>query len=143
MNAGFQLSFAAVFGLLWFYQNKTYEKRTFIARKMHILSTALMTAVIATIFTLPFIIAHFGYIPIYSLIGNIILLPIFSIAIMPCIMVGTILTLFGYHWLINATENIYSFSLNIAEQINNLPFANLNVPHISNTVLCLFIICIL
>lgn len=140
MNAGFQLSFAAVFGLLWFYQNKTYEKRTFIARRLHILYMALMTTVIATIFTLPFIIAHFGYIPLYSLIGNIILLPIFSIVIMPMVIIGTILAMFNCHILLNWAHDIYEFAMSIATYISELPHANINMPAMSNTVLILCII---
>lgn len=99
-----------------------------------------MTALIATIFTLPFIIAHFGYIPIYSLIGNIILLPIFSFAIMPLVMLGTILALFGNHFILNITNDIYNFALSIAQYISNLPHANLSVPDIQNSSLLLIII---
>ena len=94
-----------------------------------------MTAIIATIFTMPFIIAHFGYVPLYGLIGNIILLPIFSIAIMPMIMIGTICALFNYHFLINLSHNVYQFTLTIAESITNLPHANIQMPYMSNTVL--------
>lgn len=140
MNAGFQLSFAAIFGLLWFFDDKEYTKRNFIKRHLHILYLSLMTAVIATIFTMPFIIAHFGYIPLYGLIGNLILLPIFSILIMPLIIIGTICTLFDFHLLINLAHNIYHFTLSLATHITNLPYANIQIPHISNTVLILCII---
>lgn len=140
MNAGFQLSFAAIFGLLWFFDDKEYTKRNFIKRHLHILYLSLMTAVIATIFTMPFIIAHFGYIPLYGLIGNLILLPIFSILIMPLIIIGTICALFDFHLLINLAHNIYHFTLSLATHITNLPYANIQIPHISNTVLILCII---
>ena len=140
MNAGFQLSFAAIFGLLWFFGDTEYKKRTFIMRHLHILYLSLMTAVIATIFTMPFIIAHFGYIPLYGLIGNLILLPIFSILIMPLIMIGTICALFNYHFLIDCAHNIYRLSLSLATHITNMPYANIHIPHISNTVLMLCII---
>ena len=140
MHPGFQLSFAAIFGLLWFFKDNEYQKRTFFARHLHILYLSLMTAVIATIFTMPFIIAHFGYIPLYGLLGNIILLPIFSIAIMPLIILGTICALFNYHFLINLAHNIYQFALSLAERIANLPYANIQMPHISNCVLILCII---
>ena len=140
MNAGFQLSFAAIFGLIWFFDNKNnYIKRDFIKRVIHYVYLSIQTAIIATIWTLPFIIAHFGYIPIYGLVGNIILLPVFSIAIMPLVMVGTICALFGHHYLLNITDSIYNFTLNIATHISDLPWANLSMPHISNTVLILIV----
>ena len=141
MNAGFQLSFAAIFGLIWFFDTRNnYIKRSFFKRVIHYVYLSIQTAIIATIWTLPFIIAHFGYIPIYGLVGNIILLPVFSIAIMPLVMVGTIFALFGHHYLLNITDTIYNFTLNIATNISNLPFANLSMPHISNTVLILIVV---
>jgi competence protein ComEC len=140
MSAGFQLSFAAIFGLLWFFDDQEYVKRNFIKRHLHILYMAFLTAIIATIFTMPFIIAHFGYIPIYSLIGNLILLPIFSILIMPLVIIGTICALFNYHMLINAAHDIYNFSLSLATNISEMPYANIQMPHISNSVLILCII---
>ena len=140
MNAGFQLSFTAVFGLLWFYQNHSYIKRNLLHKIFHFIYSSLITALVATIFTLPFIIAHFGYIPIYSLLGNIIILPIFSFAIMPLIMIGTIFAIFGNHILINFANDVYVFALDIAENITKLPYANIFMPHISNEVLILSVV---
>lgn len=137
MTAGFQLSFAAIFGLLWFFQDKIYIKRTFFRRLIHILYLSLMTTFIATLFTLPFIIAHFGFVPLYSLISNIIILPIFSLAIMPMVIIGTVFALFGNHTLLNTAEVIYRFALNIGEHISDMPYANITMPHISNLVLLL------
>ncbi len=144
MTAGFQLSFAAIFSLIWFFDDKTYTKRTIASRIFHYIYLSFMTALIATIFTLPFIIAHFGYIPIYSLIGNIILLPLFSFTIMPFVMIGTIMSLFGNHLFLNITNYFYNFALSIAQNISNLPYADLSVPDIPNSSLSMIIIgCIL
>ena len=140
MTAGFQLSFAAIFGLLWFFKDTTYIKRDLLNRVAHILYVSLQTAFIATLFTLPFIIAHFGFIPLYSLIGNLIILPIFSFAIMPIVILGTIFALFGNHALLHFADNIYHFALHTGEQISNMPYANITMPHISNLVLMLSII---
>lgn len=140
MNAGFQLSFAAIFGLLWFFDKTEYVKRNRIQTILHFVKTSFQTAFVATIFTLPFIIAHFGYIPLYSLLGNIIILPIFSFAIMPLVMIGTIFALCNNYYLLDITNNIYNFALSIAESITNLPYANIQMPHISNTVLILSVI---
>ena len=140
MNAGFQLSFAAIFGLLWFFKDKEYIKRTFTRRILHILYLSLMTAIIATLFTMPFIIAHFGYVPLYGLIGNIVLLPIFSVIIMPLVIIGTICALFNYHFLLNLSHDIYQFALSVATHITNLPHASIQMPPVSNFVLMLCII---
>lgn len=140
MHAGFQLSFAAIFGLLWFFQDTQYVKRNFINRIIHILYATFTTTCIATIFTLPFIIAHFGYLPLYGLIGNLVLLPIFSVAIMPLVLIGTISTICGNYFILNLCHKIYLFTLNIAEHISNLPYANISLPNMSSPVLILFVI---
>lgn len=139
MQAGFQLSFAAIFGLLWFFSDTKYIKRSWIGHLWHIIYITLITTFIATIFTLPFVIAHFGFVPIYSLISNIILLPIFSFLIMPLVMIGVVFALFGNMFFLNITDKIYSFAFHIANYISGLPGANITVPHISNTALILCI----
>ncbi len=143
MHPGFQLSFAAIFGLIWYFQDKTYQKRTTINRILHSIYATAITAFIATIFTLPFIIAHFGFIPTYSLIGNIIILPVFSVVIMPMVMIGTIFALFGNLYILNTADSIYQFAFDLGKHITNLPNANLYMGHISNTVLIMCIIGIL
>lgn len=140
MTPGFQLSFAAIFGLLWFFEDKEYVKRNLIRKIGHFVWLSFLSALIATIFTLPFIVAHFGYVPIYGLIGNIIILPIFSFLIMPMIMIGTLLAMFGNYYVIGLTNHVYDFALNIAQHITDLPYANLHMPHVSNFVLMLYIL---
>lgn len=140
MHAGFQLSFAAIFGLVYFFQDSQYIKRSVTSKIIHYVLLSFKTALIATIFTLPFIIAHFGYFPIYSLIGNIVILPLFSFAIMPLVVIGTICALFGSHFILDITNNIYNFALSIATYISNMPSANLSMPFMSNYVLLLLII---
>lgn len=134
MQAGFQLSFAAVFGLVWMYndiQPKMPENK--IAK---IIWGMLLTSVIATIFTAPFVATHFGAIPIYSLIGNLILLPIFSVVIMPLVIVGA----FGINMAVDAAHAVYKFTFEIAEWIAALPAANMDVPFISNAAMVCFVL---
>ena len=140
MQAGFQLSFAAIFGLLWFFSDTKYVKRNWINHIRHIIWITLETTFIATVFTLPFVIANFGFVPIYSLISNLILLPIFSIAIMPLVMIGSVFGLFGNMFLLNFADQIYNFVFHIANYISQMPGANMSVPHISNISLILCII---
>lgn len=139
MQAGFQLSFAAIFGLVWIWcvvkpkmpQNKL----------LRILYTTILTSVIATIFTAPFVAMHFGGIPIYSIIGNLVLLPIFSFAIMPLVIVGLILgALFNWGACLGLAHNVYDFTLPIAKWIAQLPYATVPVPYISNAAICIIIL---
>ena len=135
MQAGFQLSFSAVFGLVWVYSEiKLKMPRNKILTAIWI---CVITSVVATIFTAPFVAMHFGAIPIYGLIGNLILLPVFSFAIMPLVLVGAV---FGIGAPIEWAHVLYDFSLGMARHIADLPLATLTVPHIPNMAAVCFII---
>ncbi len=138
MQPGFQLSFAAIFGLIWLWND--IKPRMPKNKILKIIYTATLTSIIATIFTAPFVIAHFYNIPIYGLIGNLILLPIFSIAIMPLVLFGVFTALFGCVSPINIAEEIYQFLLIIGNKIALLPNATLNMPHIPNIALVFIIL---
>lgn len=138
MQAGFQLSFAAIFGLIWFWgvtKPKMPENKI-----LKVLCTAALTSIVATVFTAPFVIAHFGAFPLYSLIGNLVLLPIFSIAIMPLVILGTFTAMLGWHAPLTLAAVIYDAGLRIAHVITNLPYASLPMPNMPNAALIIFIV---
>lgn len=138
MQAGFQLSFAAVFGLVWLYA--VVKPKMPKNKLMKIIYATILTSLVASVFTAPFVAAHFGIIQIYGLIGNLILLPIFSVMIMPLVLIGTISAIFGLYFPIEIAHDIYTFSLNIAQYISEMPFAQISVPYIPNTAMICFII---
>lgn len=136
MQAGFQLSFSAVLGLIWFWNMPCpIPKQRKILR---VLYGAAMTSVVATIFTAPFVAMHFGAMPIYGLVGNLILLPIFSFAIMPLTILGTVGAIFGWTAPLAMAHTIYDTTLIAAEYIANLPGAQIAMGHVSNTAAVLF-----
>lgn len=143
MQAGFQLSFAAIFGLVWFWnKDKTnvFEEPEHHNKTLIFLYKTIMTTVIATLFTMPFVMAHFNSVPLYSLLGNLILLPIFSCVIMPLVLIGTLCAAFNIHILLDIANYVYDFALNIATHISTLPYATLNMPHISNIAFTIIIL---
>lgn len=137
MQAGFQLSFAAVFGLVWLYSD--IKPKMPKNKLIKIIYATVLTSLVASVFTAPFIAAHFGKIPTYSLIGNLVLLPIFSIIIMPLVLIGAIIAPFGFHLPNILAHNVYDFTLQIAKGISDLPFAEISMPYISNTAMVFFI----
>ena len=141
-QVGFQLSFAAIFGLIWFFGDKKFDKmdKSFITKIKRWFYVAIMTAIIATIFTLPFIAAHFNSVPLYSLLGNLIFVPIFSFMIMPLVILGTVCALFGGHLFLDWATSVYDVSIQIAHKIAELPSANLIMPHINNISFTIFIL---
>ena len=138
MQPGFQLSFAAIFGLVWLWH--TVRPKMPRNKLLKIIYTAVLTSVVATVFTAPFVVMHFYNLPIYGLIGNLILLPIFSIAIMPLVCIGAITTLFGWSWPLDMAAYIYDICLRIGEYIINLPGATIDLPHIPNVAMVFIIL---
>ena len=138
MTAGFQLSFSAIFGLVWFWG--TINPKLPGNKILHIITTAILTAIIASVFTAPFIAAHFHSLPIYSIIGNLVLLPVFSVLIMPLVIIGVFATLIGIHFPLTLADHIYNWSLGVANTIANLPGATLDTPYIPNTAICFIIL---
>lgn len=71
---GFQLSFASVAGILLFYRsfNRAFRKTG------KVLSPIISTTLSANIATYPIMAQNFGVFPVFSLIANIIILPLFT-----------------------------------------------------------------
>jgi competence protein ComEC len=137
---GFQLSFSAIFGLVWAFGDAKYERRGWLDKVWRAARALLLTSIIATIWTAPFIAYHFHSIPVYSLIGNLILLPIFSLAIMPLVMIGAISVWLGFNFPLAAANAAYNFALHLAQKIAGLPHAMTIVPTGSGTALLLMVI---
>ncbi len=138
MQAGFQLSFAAVFGIVWLFTELNPKMPN--NKILKVIYMAILTSLIATIFTAPFVAAHFGTLPIYSLLGNLILLPVFSVVIMPLVMIGCVLSLFGLSGLLGLADFVYEKLMLVAIMISELPFASVNIAHVSNFALLLFVL---
>ena len=138
MTAGFQLSFSAIFGLVWFWT--VVNPKMPNNKILRIICTAILTAIIASLFTAPFVALHFYSVPLYSILGNLILLPIFSFLIMPLVIIGTILSIFNIHFPLQIADTIYNWTLGIANGIANLPFAKITPAYISNNAICLIIV---
>lgn len=140
LQPGFQLSFAAIFGLIWYFDGKSFKHKSVLRRAWNITRYAAMTSIIATIFTSVFVAHHFYSIPIYGLIGNLILLPVFSLAIMPLVIFGTVTALFGWLAPLTWSDAIYNWTLIVANKISTLPYATVQIPHISGSALSVFVL---
>ena len=138
MTAGFQLSFSAIFGLVWFWT--VVNPKLPNNKILRVLYTATLTAVIASLFTAPFVALHFYSVSIYSILGNLVLLPIFSFVIMPLVMIGTLCATIGIHFPLQIADVVYNWSFEIANTIAGLPFAKITPAYISNNAICMIII---
>jgi competence protein ComEC len=88
---GFQLSFSAVLGLLWTQHNLLAPARSWARRRKHKLVAkgtehllcALVPCVGASVATAPFVIFHFGAIPLLGIVANLWVIPVIAYLLLP------------------------------------------------------------
>ncbi len=137
LSPSFQLSFAAVIGMVAFYESMRERRLNFaplapygLAHKgLLYLGGILTTTLIAGAATAPFIAFHFQQLPVYSVLANMLALPLTSLVIMPMAllaypamglgMAAPILSALG--WGVEAL-------LKIADTISAWPAASLYLP---------------
>lgn len=96
MSVSFQMSFAAVIGLISFYEafrekwSGLYSHAGVMRRFGLYILGILLTTIIAEVAIAPFALFHFQHFASFSLVGNILAIPIMGFVIMP----GLILALF-------------------------------------------------
>ena len=84
-QAGFLLSFGAVLGIAVILPslNKLYEAKSALLKGIYV-------SVSAQILTLPFILYYFFQIPLYSVLNNLIILPLKSLLMMTALLAGLV-----------------------------------------------------
>ncbi len=104
VSASFQMSFAAVMGLIAFYEKISSKISKFIEVNginkffriiVLYISGVVISDLIASIMTLPFAIYHFNMVAIYTTIGNFLAGPIIGLVIMPFVLMSLLFMPFG------------------------------------------------
>jgi competence protein ComEC len=95
LGASFQMSFAAVIGLIAVYETGVGQRPDRFAGldrrfALYVAGVAL-TTLVASLATAPFAIYHFGRLPTYGLLGNLVAVPLTAFWIMPLGLLGLIL----------------------------------------------------
>ena len=131
MEIGFQLSFAAIFGLTYFLGKRRYENLTRLQKIRRAVRFAVLATIAATIFTEPLIAYHFHSVQIYTLLGNLLCVPFFSVLIMPLVIIGTITgTLFGFFLPLDLAAYSYYLVMMLTNWIAMLPHSMMPIPRI-------------
>ena len=149
LSASFQLSFAAVLGLLAFYESawpKLQEK--FMNNSGNLLGLKkliwgvfgiLMTTIIASLATTPYSIAFFQRFTAQAILGNLIAIPLVSLMIMPLALFNVIFLLFGgsniLFWL---WEKSLAALCKVAVLVAQLPGAAIHVKAVPEYALATF-----
>jgi competence protein ComEC len=104
VNPGFQMSFAAVIGLIalaeWAASRPRRDESSirivrWLGRSRRYVLGMLATSLVATLATTPFAIYHFDRAASYSLLANLLAEPIVAFVIMPCAAVAVVMMPFG------------------------------------------------
>ena len=104
LDVGFQLSFSAVFGILCALdiQQRLIEMRLLESglsersrKAVRYLVGALLVTVCTALTTAPFVIAHFGRLPLLGIFTNLIVIPYVSFVLMPLAMITALFAVFG------------------------------------------------
>ena len=86
-DLSFQLSFLSVFGILIIHIFYPLEIKTGFDK----IKTALKTTVAATLITLPLTVNTFGYLPVFSVPANLVLIPLVEFIIVPLGLISLIM----------------------------------------------------
>jgi len=138
LSASFQLSFAAVLGLLAFYESAWFSIRerifqnssNFLGTKKFIFALfgILATTLIASLITTPYSIAFFQQFTAQAILGNLLAIPLISLAVMPLGLFSILSLTFSensiFFWLWSKSLQLLCI---IAEEIALLPGASIQV----------------
>ena len=136
-SVSFQLSFAAVTGLVAFYE---LVKGKIIKGFWFYVVSLVVTTIIATLSTMPFIISTFNRVTLQAITGNLVAIPLVGIVIMPSLMIALISLLFGgWSWAFGLCDLSLKALIGYAQWVASLPGAVMYVKTPAPAALILFV----
>ena len=130
VSVSFQLSFAAVTGLILFfewlrpYSRRWYRNAGWGRRFVLYFLGVVMTTLIATVMTAPLSLYHFGQVGVFGIFANVIAVPVMAFVIMPAAVMSLFLMVFGLEgWTLWAMDVGIDQVLDAAYWFSNLPGA--------------------
>lgn len=134
-SASFQMSFAAVAALIWFYEvTKGVWARLYgnagIVRKLVLYLLGLCaTSLVASAATAPFVLYHFQRASLYGVLANLLGVPVMGFVVMPAVVVAYLLMPFGWEgpalWAMG--KGIAAVMV-VARDVAAIPGANMYFP---------------
>ncbi len=140
-NVGFQLSYLAVCGIVYFYPLFYKRISTLKSRSLRWILSSIAVTVSAQIFTLPIVIYNFNQFPIYFILSNL-----FVTAFAPFLFLGGIALLplsyipflgIGAGWLMNYVVMIFEYIIHL---IVAIPFSTIKIYLSLLEVICLYFV---
>ena len=149
-SASFHMSFGAVAGLIAFYEflrpySMGWYRQSGIGKRIALYFVGtILTTVIATLATAPFVLFHFQQMPTYSVLANVLAVPLMAFVVMPSAVLALFLMPMGLeYWPLQMMgEGIHQI-LVVAHWFAEIPGAVLKVPIYPVSALILFILGVL
>lgn len=146
LSASFHMSFAAVSALIVFYNgirplwSRLNRKAGFLRKMALYFLGVCMTSIIAGLATAPFALFHFQQLALYSLLGNILAMPVLAFVVMP----SAVLALFAMPMGLEAFPLMFmgagiDIILDVSHWVFNLPHAVLGVKAWPHSALVCFV----
>jgi competence protein ComEC len=139
LEIGFQLSFAATYGLLLFYQHYgQYWQR--LPDWLKLLTASMLPTFISSLATLPYVLYHFNLLANYSLLANLLAIPLLSFYVMPLLVAAVLVSFWPWlaQWLLWLAGYGLQLMLQIGQFTTSLAGAVTPVAQISSLSVILF-----
>ena len=145
-DPAFQMSFAAVFALVagWFLlqglrlKHARFPSSSPLARMGRYIGGIMMASVLASAASTPFVLHHFGVTTAWSVLANVIGMPLMALVVMPSGAMALLLMPIGLEgFALLPMELGLTALINLAGLIEGLPLSALRVPPPSGIVLLL------
>lgn len=135
-EAGFQLSFVATLALVVFYRQSAYywerrmqEEITWWQRPFYYIGGLILTSLVASLATAPFVANYFNIFNAYSILANLLALPLLSFVIMPSLLFGMALAPLGLSKpFMQAAGKGIDWMIDSSAWVTSLPGANWYIP---------------
>lgn len=146
LHPSFQLSFAAVLALIGGYEFYI-RNRWILGESGGLISTIkigifsnIYSSLLASLATTPIVIYHFYTVPNYSVLANLLVVPLVSLIIMPLGVLAMLLMPLGmdyYIWIL--ISQIIHFITQVADWVTHLPGAIWYFGYITPEALCIYL----
>ena len=134
LSVSFQMSFAAVTGLVAMYEvvgeklRRSRGDRGVTYRLATYLGSILLTTVVASLATAPFAIFHFNQFASYSVVANLVAIPIAAFWVMPLIVISLVLMPLGLEGAVMPALGVgIELIVAVATEVSSWRGASLNV----------------
>jgi competence protein ComEC len=143
-SPSFQMSFAAVVGLISCYQiiskklSFAFFYRNIFTKFLFYFMGIIISSFIAGFATMPYSMYHFNQIANYGIIANLVAIPITSFLLMPLVVINFILFPFGLdYYSLKLTAMATKPIIFIANYTSSLSYALISPPHMSAIVIAM------